>query len=125
MTRLPLRDGPAPWGGEGSVLITGGTGTLGAVAARHLVSRHGVRRLLLTSRRGPQAEGADELVAELGELGAVVTVAACDAADRDALAALLADIPAEHPLTGVVHTEPLRDRWRLYALTPAAGRGWW
>ncbi|MFD0661079.1 type I polyketide synthase [Thermocatellispora tengchongensis] len=85
------------------MLITGGTGALGAVLARHLVTRHGVTRLLLTGRRGPDAPGAAELAAELTALGAHVTVAACDAADRDRLAALLAGISAEHPLTGVVH----------------------
>ncbi|MFD8825306.1 type I polyketide synthase, partial [Streptomyces sp. NPDC059605] len=88
----------------GTVLVTGGTGGLGQLVARHLVARHGVRRLLLTSRRGPAAEGVDELVADLGAAGADVTVAACDAADRNALAALLAAVPAAHPLTAVVHT---------------------
>ncbi|MFE3380444.1 type I polyketide synthase [Streptomyces anulatus] len=89
---------------DGTVLVTGGTGGLGQLIARHLVARHGVRRLLLTSRRGPAAEGVDKLVADLEAAGADVTVAACDAADRDALAALLAAVPAAHPLTAVVHT---------------------
>ncbi|CAM5380474.1 hypothetical protein SANTM175S_08294 [Streptomyces antimycoticus] len=71
---------------EGTVLITGATGTLGGLLARHLVTRHGVRHLLLTSRRGPAAEGAGRLRDELTALGATVTVAACDAADRDAVA---------------------------------------
>jgi polyketide synthase 12 len=71
--------------------------------ARHLVTEHGVRRLLLLSRRGGAAEGVAELVAELTSLGAVVDVVACDAADRAALATVLAGIPAEHPLIGVVH----------------------
>ncbi|KJY41020.1 hypothetical protein VR41_14125, partial [Streptomyces sp. NRRL B-1568] len=66
------------WGADGTVLITGGTGGLGAVVARHLVVEHGVRSLLLVSRRGLGAEGAEALVAELAELGAVATVAACD-----------------------------------------------
>ncbi|TVL91531.1 hypothetical protein CD790_16420 [Streptomyces sp. SAJ15] len=88
---------------EGTVLITGGTGVLGGLVARHLVAEHGVRRLLLLSRQGPAAEGAAELDAELTALGARVTVAACDAADRDALAGVLAAIEPEHPLTGVVH----------------------
>ncbi|KUJ38334.1 hypothetical protein ACZ90_69500, partial [Streptomyces albus subsp. albus] len=89
---------------DGTVLITGGTGALGALLARHLVAEHGVRRLLLTSRRGEAAPGAAELVAELEAAGAAVRVAAVDTADRDALARLLAAVPAEHPLTAVVHT---------------------
>jgi NADPH:quinone reductase-like Zn-dependent oxidoreductase/acyl carrier protein len=99
---LPRRLDP-----DGTVLITGGTGGLGGLLARHLVTRHGVSHLLLISRSGPSAEGADALVAELQELGAQAHVVACDAADRDALAGVLADIPAEHPLTGVIHAAGL------------------
>ena len=86
----------------GTVLITGGTGGLGASVARWLAQR-GAKHLLLTSRRGPDAPGAAELAAELGELGTQVRIEACDAADRDALSALLDGIPDELPLTGVVH----------------------
>ncbi|MFC6010870.1 type I polyketide synthase [Nocardia lasii] len=95
---------PTPLDRDGTVLVTGGTGGLGALAARHLVTAHGARRLLLTSRRGPAAEGATELAAELTALGAHVDIAACDVADRDALTALVASISAAHPLTAVVHT---------------------
>ncbi len=93
----------------GTVLVTGGTGGLGAVIARHLVTEYGVRQLLLTSRRGPHAPGAAELIDELAELGAEATVAACDVSDRSALAALLAGIPEEHPLVGVVHAAGIAD----------------
>ncbi|MBB5873478.1 acyl transferase domain-containing protein/short-subunit dehydrogenase [Allocatelliglobosispora scoriae] len=93
----------------GTVLVTGGTGGLGALVAQRLVERHGVRHLLLTSRRGAATPGADELVTVLSELGASVTIAACDVADRRALAKLLAAIPAEHPLTGVVHAAGILD----------------
>jgi acyl transferase domain-containing protein/NADPH:quinone reductase-like Zn-dependent oxidoreductase/NAD(P)-dependent dehydrogenase (short-subunit alcohol dehydrogenase family)/acyl carrier protein len=86
----------------GTALITGGTGTLGAAVARHLITEHGIRHLVLTSRRGLAADGAAELAAELTELGADVRVEACDAADRDALATLLGSL--EHPLTAVIHT---------------------
>jgi acyl transferase domain-containing protein/NADPH:quinone reductase-like Zn-dependent oxidoreductase/acyl carrier protein len=99
---LPRRLDP-----DGTVLITGGTGGLGGLLARHLVTHYRVSHLLLISRRGPSAEGADTLVAELQQLGAQAQVVACDAADRDALAGVLADIPAEHPLTGVIHAAGL------------------
>ncbi|WP_459545865.1 type I polyketide synthase [Nocardia sp. X0981] len=103
--------------GTGSVLITGGTGGLGALLARHLVAAHGVRRLLLVSRRGPAADGADELVAELTAAGAQVRVAACDTADRAALGDLLRTVPAEYPLTAVVHTAGVIDDGTIETLT--------
>ncbi|MFI0778068.1 type I polyketide synthase, partial [Streptomyces sp. NPDC021212] len=118
---VPTADAPEipdTWGADGTVLITGGTGTLGGLVARHLVAEHGVRHLLLASRRGPEAPGAAELAAELTALGADVTVVACDAADRDALAGLLDTVPAEHPLAGVVHTAGVLDDAALTSLTP-------
>ncbi|MEU5978851.1 thioester reductase domain-containing protein [Streptomyces sp. NPDC047315] len=110
------RSGPRT--GRGTVLITGGTGTLGSLLARHLVAEHGVTDLLLASRRGAHAPGAAELRAELTRLGADVTVAACDATDRDALARALAAIPADRPLTAVVHLAGARDDGLVTALTP-------
>ncbi|UJW29736.1 SDR family NAD(P)-dependent oxidoreductase [Saccharothrix sp. AJ9571] len=103
---------------RGTVLITGGTGALGALVARHVVVEHGVRRLVLTSRRGPEAPGAPELDAELTALGAEVTIAACDVADGAELASLLRSIPAEHPLTGVVHAAGVLDDGVIESLTP-------
>ncbi|MFJ9847724.1 SDR family NAD(P)-dependent oxidoreductase, partial [Kitasatospora sp. NPDC101155] len=111
-------DAKAAFGPEGTVLVTGASGTLGALVARHLVDRHGVRHLLLASRRGEAAPGAAELVAELTEAGAKVTVAACDVADRAALAEMLAQVPAEAPLTGIVHTAAVLDDGVIESLTP-------
>nr|WP_263641888.1 type I polyketide synthase [Microbispora cellulosiformans] len=102
---------------EGTVLVTGGTGMLGRLVARHLVAAHGVRRLLLTSRSA-SAESAADLVGELADLGAEVSVAAADAADRASLAGVLAGIPAEHPLVGVVHLAGVLDDGVIASLTP-------
>ncbi|MBA6433411.1 SDR family NAD(P)-dependent oxidoreductase [Streptomyces sp. GMR22] len=106
------------WDPEGTVLITGATGVLGSLVARHLVAEHGVRHLLLTSRRGREATGAAELVDALTASGASVSLAACDTADRAALARLLATVPAEHPLTGVVHAAGVLDDGVIGSLTP-------
>ncbi len=105
----PIDDGGACFGGDGTVLVTGGTSGLGALLARHLVREHGVGRLLLVSRRGSDAPGWAELEAELRELGAHVQVAACDVSDREELEALLSTITVEHPLRGVVHAAGVLD----------------
>ncbi|WP_337661984.1 SDR family NAD(P)-dependent oxidoreductase [Actinoalloteichus sp. AHMU CJ021] len=102
----------------GTVLVTGGTGSLGGTIARRLVTDHGARHLLLVSRRGPSAEGVDALVADLTAHGAAVQVVACDVADRDALAAVLAAVPDDHPVTAVVHAAGALDDGVLTALTP-------
>ncbi|MEV7192770.1 SDR family NAD(P)-dependent oxidoreductase [Streptomyces sp. NPDC093510] len=96
-------DVPAPLDPEGTVLITGGTGALGQVVAEHLVREWGVRHLLLASRRGPDAPGAEELMARIAELGAEATLAAADVGDPASVAELVGKTDPAHPLTGVVH----------------------
>ncbi len=103
---------------DGTVLITGGTGTLGALVAEHLVRTCEVRHLLLLSRRGQEAPGADELTARLTELGATVHITAVDTADFGALTAVIAEIDPAHPLTGVVHTAGIVDDAVLASQTP-------
>ncbi|MEV0186802.1 type I polyketide synthase, partial [Streptomyces sp. NPDC050625] len=100
--------------GLGTVLLTGASGALGSTLARHLVTKHGVRRLLLVSRRGANTPGAAELKAELAALGAEATWAACDLADRDALHRLLAATPVD----SVVHTAGVLDDGVIATLTP-------
>ncbi|WP_455568927.1 type I polyketide synthase [Streptomyces griseochromogenes] len=100
----------------GTVLITGGTGALGGLLARHLTERHGVRRLVLTSRGGPKSSGAQRLREEIERAGGRVEVVACDAADRSALAEVVDRHAAD--LTGVVHTAGILDDGVLEAQTP-------
>ncbi|EHD23259.1 MULTISPECIES: type I polyketide synthase [Brenneria] len=93
-----------PLNPDGTVLITGGTGTLAGLLAHHLVEAHQVKNLILASRRGARADGAAQLKAKLENMGATVEIVACDTTDPLALDKLLAAIPDAHPLTGVFHT---------------------
>ncbi|CDR16960.1 type I polyketide synthase [Streptomyces iranensis] len=108
---------PVPTDPAGTVLLTGASGTLGGLVARHLVAEHGVRNLVLASRRGPDAPGATEFATELTELGASVTTVACDVSNRESLLGVLAAIPAEHPLTAVVHIAGVSDDGVIGSLT--------
>ncbi|RKS10383.1 acyl transferase domain-containing protein [Nocardiopsis sp. Huas11] len=105
------------WEPSGTVLITGGTGALGAHTARRL-ARRGARHLLLLSRRGTEAPGAQALEAELRSIGAEVTITSCDVADRAALAAVLDGVPEQYPLRAVVHAAASLDDGAIDDLTP-------
>jgi NADPH:quinone reductase-like Zn-dependent oxidoreductase/acyl carrier protein len=102
----------------GSVVITGGTGMVGSALAAHLVARYGVAHVVLVSRSGGDAAGVAELVGELEGAGAQVSATACDVADRDAVAALIAQLPAQYPLKGVFHAAGVLDDGLIGSLTP-------
>ena len=102
----------------GSVVITGGTGMAGSALARHLVDRYGVAHVVLVSRAGADADGVAELVGRLRDAGAEVSVVGCDVADRDAVAAMLAQIPARYPLRGLIHAAGILDDALISSLTP-------
>ena len=121
LTRLPaaVPAGPGASRVPGTVLVTGGTGTLGGLTARHLAATGRARQVVLASRSGPAAPGAAGLAATVAANGAGVQVTVCDAVDSGALATLLAGIPAAVPLTGVVHTAGVLDDGVITSLTPA------
>ncbi|WP_237554336.1 type I polyketide synthase, partial [Streptomyces sp. SID724] len=115
-TAPALRDEPE-WSPGGSTLITGGTGALGGHVARRLAER-GAEHIVLLSRQGPDAPGADDLRRDLEALGSRVTVRACDISHRADVAEAIAAVPAAHPLTTVVHAAAVLDDAPLSALTP-------
>jgi acyl transferase domain-containing protein len=117
-TAEPAPPHPVAGFGDGTVLVTGATGNLGQLFARHLVTERGVRRLLLLGRRGADAPGIAELVEELTALGAHVRVTACDITDRTALAEVLDTIADDAPLTAVVHSAGVLDDGVVSSLTP-------
>ncbi|KAA1244359.1 SDR family NAD(P)-dependent oxidoreductase, partial [Mycobacterium simiae] len=117
---LPDRPGGGPVGrlAGSTVLITGGTGMAGAALAPHLVSRYRVANVILVSRSGAHGQGVSELLSQLQEAGAQVSVVACDVADRDAVATLIAQLPEQYPLRGVIHAAGILDDGLVDSLTP-------
>jgi acyl transferase domain-containing protein/acyl carrier protein len=111
------REDTDSFAGDGTVLITGGTGELGALLAEHLVAKRGVRSILLASRSGDRAPNAAELRARLTQLGAHVQIAACDVADREQMQGLLGSIPKKRPLRAVVHAAGVLDDGVISSLT--------
>ncbi|MCX5390526.1 type I polyketide synthase [Streptomyces sp. NBC_00094] len=117
LARTTVEDTTSPLDGDGTVLITGGTGTLGALTARHLITEHGITHLHLISRRGPASPGADQLHQDLTALGATVTITATDATDAGQVGSLLSTIDPAHPLTAVIHTAGVLDDATITAQT--------
>ncbi|NEB82573.1 SDR family NAD(P)-dependent oxidoreductase, partial [Streptomyces sp. SID14478] len=116
-TAVQHPEGETEFTPEGTVLVSGG-GSLGELIARHLVVGRGVRHLMLASRRGPDADGVQDLVTELTGHGAAVSVVACDVSDREQVKSLLASVPDAHPLTALVHTAGVFEAGLVGTLTP-------
>ncbi|GGR38030.1 acyl transferase domain-containing protein [Streptomyces netropsis] len=114
----PAAHGGPLWRADGTVLVTGGLGVLGRLLVRHVVVSHGVRHVVAVSRSGASGEGVAAFVEELRAEGAELRVVTGDAADRAVLEDALASIPAEHPLTAVVHMAGVLDDGVLGSLTP-------
>ncbi|WP_190201917.1 type I polyketide synthase, partial [Streptomyces djakartensis] len=114
----PADSAPTAQGMDGTVLLTGCTGALGRRVAVHLARRHGVRRMLLVSRSGPNAPESAALERELTDLGVHTSFVSCDLADPADVRKAVAGVPSEHPLTGVVHTAGVLDDGALARLTP-------
>jgi acyl transferase domain-containing protein/short-subunit dehydrogenase/acyl carrier protein len=117
LARMPLSKARA-LDTHGTALITGGTGALGALVARHLIVKHGMRSLLLVSRRGPGAPGAAELQSELSGLGARVRIVASDMTDPEQVQAVISSVGEEYPLSVVVHSAGALDDGLIGSLTP-------
>jgi polyketide synthase 7 len=115
---LTLPDGPGGQFSAATVLITGGTGMAGSAVARHLAAHYGLGHVMLASRSGLQAEGVAELVAQLQGAGAQVSVLACDVANREEVAGLLAQVPQRYPLRGVIHAAGVLDDGLIASLSP-------
>ncbi|HWN33402.1 MAG TPA: SDR family NAD(P)-dependent oxidoreductase [Pseudonocardia sp.] len=116
LTRRAARPDPGEWRPRGTVLVTGGTGGIGTELTAWL-ARSGAEHVVLVSRRGAVGPWLDEI---RREYGLKVTVARCDVADREALAAVLAAVPDEYPLTTVIHAAAVLDDGVVDAMTPAA-----
>ncbi|MCP2258871.1 Acyl transferase domain-containing protein [Streptoalloteichus tenebrarius] len=131
----PATTHPNPlWRPDGTVLVSGGTGVLGRLVVRHLVVAHGVRRLVLVSRSGLSGDGVGEFLREMSGLGADIRVVAADVADREALASVVGSIPAEFPLSCVVHVAGVLDDGVVGSLSgervssvlrPKVDGAWW
>ncbi|MFJ2264751.1 KR domain-containing protein, partial [Streptomyces sp. NPDC087844] len=102
---------------RGTVLVTGGTGALGALVAEHLVVTGRARRLVLVGRRGGDAPGVGALVERLEGLGARVEVVAADVGDLGAVTGLVEGVDPAYPLTGVVHAAGVVDDGVVPALS--------
>ncbi|KAG6359165.1 hypothetical protein INS49_012685 [Diaporthe citri] len=104
---------------DGAVLITGGTGGIGQRVARWLVEAHGIRDVVLVSRRGMRAPGSESLVHETAQLGAVATIVAGDIADADSVRDILSLFNDGRPLRCVIHAAAVIDDGVISALTPS------